>query len=199
MKKRLFILCCAVLSLFFALDLYAENEKRAIADSVLRLHVVAESNSEYDQKIKLKVRDAVLALAEDFFKEAENKDEAVAAALENKALIEKAAKDVLLKEGCFLPLRVEIKKTKFPLKIYGNIKLPGGMYDAVNVKIGKAEGENWWCIMYPALCFSKDVSGVLDSDGEKRLYTELGEEKFRLITDTGDKKIRIKFKILEFF
>ena len=67
------------------------------------------------------------------------------------------------------------------------------------MKIGKAEGENWWCVMYPALCFYDTEGGMVGKDGTEKLINELGTERFRLITDTEDKKIRIKFKILELF
>ncbi len=199
MKKVYAFMLCATVFAFLALTIYAEKEKRIIASSVLRIHVVAESNSEKDQAIKLKVRDAVLAATEKMFEGVKSKDEAMTVVNGNKSVIEKAAKEVLLKEGCTLPVKVNIEKTKFPLKIYENIRLPGGVYDAVNVKIGKAKGENWWCIMYPVMCFSDGITGRLDAEGERELKEELGEERFRLITDTEDRKIKIKFKILEIF
>lgn len=199
MKKLLIsgtFVCLATLFLLFG---YASREKAAIASSVLRLHIVAESNSEEDQKLKLKVRDTVLREAAAIFAGAENKEEAMYLARENEELFIKAAEATLKNEGCISPVTLSIGKTVFPCKEYENIRLPGGIYDAVNVKIGKAEGENWWCIMYPMLCFTDSVSSKLDTGGEAALKKELGEERFSLISETDDKKINIKFKILELF
>ena len=199
MKKLFNVVFCLALGALISLSFYAWKEKKAIADKVLRLHIVAESNSEYDQMIKLEVRDAVLKEASRLFNGAENKAEALSMARENKSLFEDAAKKVLKESGCNLPVTVEVEKTRFPLKFYENIRLPAGVYDALNVKIGTGKGENWWCIMYPALCFVNGISGKMDYEGEKQLKEELGEERFRLVTDTDDRKIRIKFRILEIF
>lgn len=199
MRKFSFLVLTVSFLIVFMVNLYAEFEKKAIADGVLRLHVVAESNSKRDQELKLKVRDAVLDSAKELFSDVKNKDEAIAVAKENIKVIKDAAQKAIYDGGKCLPVKVEVGKTKFPLKVYGNIRLPGGIYDAVNVKIGKAEGENWWCVMYPALCFYDAEGGMVGKDGTEKLINELGTERFRLITDTEDKKIRIKFKILELF
>ena len=199
MKKRYILIFSLPVILIMSFHIYAKNEKEALSEGVLRLHVVAESNSREDQMLKLKVRDAVLLTAKELFEGAGTKYEAIEIACENKDKITKAAEDVLKSEGCFLPVRVEVGKTRFPTKKYENIRLPQGVYDSVNVKIGKAEGENWWCVMYPMLCFSSSVSGRLDSKSEKLLREELGDAGFSLVSDTGDPKINIKFKILELF
>ena len=183
----------------FVLNAYAESEQKAIASSVLRFHVVAQSNSEKDQEIKLKVRDAVLKETSHLFKDVKSKKEALGIAEENKGIILEVAEKTLREEGCNRPVTVSIGKEAFPLKYYENIRLPSGEYDSVSIKIGDAKGKNWWCVMYPVLCFSESTSGKLDSKGEERMKTELGEERFRLISDKEDTKIRIKFKILELF
>ncbi len=198
--KKLFTLGIVVsMALIFSLYIYAQREKMIIASSVLRLHVVAQSNGKNDQELKLKVRDAVLREAKALLSAAENKEEAKTIVKENENLFVSVAEKTLREEGCNYPVTVNVGKTSFPLKIYENIRLPGGVYDAVNIKIGEAKGENWWCIMYPMLCFTDNVTAKLDKDGENVLKEELGEERFSLITETKDKKINIKFKILELF
>ncbi len=199
MKKLCLGIFLVTALVILSLSVYAESEKRKIADSVLRFHVVAESNEEKDQLLKLKVRDRILAETEALFKDVKNKKEALLIAKKNKDLIKEAAVNELEKAGCNLPVTVSVEKERFPMKEYENIRLPGGMYDSVKVNIGNAKGENWWCIMYPALCFSGSVLGKACNEAEKILKEELGEERFSLVTDTTDTKIRIKFKILELF
>ncbi|MDO5479714.1 MAG: stage II sporulation protein R [Clostridia bacterium] len=198
--KKLFVLGIAsFMAIILIFSFYASREKAKIASSVLRFHVVAESDSDEDQRLKLKVRDAVLREAGAIMETAAGREEALKLATENKELFKNVAEVVLRKEGCFLPVSVNVEKTYFPLKEYENIRLPGGVYDAVNVRIGKGKGKNWWCIMYPMLCFTDSVTARLEKEGENMLKDELGEERFRLITDTNDEKIKIKFKILELF
>lgn len=199
MKKFFFLSLIVLLTGTLILFLYAKREKEFIASSLLRLHVIGESDSSYHQELKLKVRDAVLSEAKVLFANVKNKNEAMAVAEKNKVRLKKAAENCLRREGCTSDVTVKVEKSLFPLKTYGDVRLPGGVYDSLNVKIGDAKGANWWCVMYPALCFSESTAGNLDSDGEKRMKTELGEERFRLITDTSDAGIRIKFKILELF
>ena len=198
--KKIYMVCLAVaVFMLFLMSYYANSEKEKIAKAVLRLHIVAESNSDADQNLKLKVRDAIISGTKEIFAKAENKEEAILLAEENKDLLLNIALKEIEKEGYSYPVTVSVEKTRFPLKVYDNIRLPSGIYDAINIRIGEAKGENWWCVMYPMLCFTDSITGKIESDGEKALKEELGNERFSLITDTSDKKINIKFKILEFF
>ena len=198
--KRFFFLSLIVLFIaFFALFCYAKIEKEKIASSLLRLHVVGESDSSYHQELKLKVRDAVLNEAEVLFANVKNKNDAMDIAKRNEERLEMVVEQCLRAEGCTSDVTVNVEKSLFPLKTYGDVRLPEGLYDSLNVKIGKAEGANWWCVMYPALCFSDGVTAEVSPEGKKALIKELGKEHFLLITDTKDAKIRIKFKILELF
>lgn len=198
LMKKLFVLSVTLFVIVNILHIYAEGEKEKIAENVLRLHVVAESNLEKDQKIKIRVRDAVLSNYGNILSSAKNKKEAIELFYEYEEEILKTAKEELIKNGASPHVSVSIGKYRFPTKVYGNVRLPGGEYDAVNIKIGKAKGENWWCVMYPPMCFTSCIDGKVAEENLDRLKKNLGEGRFSLISDDS-KDIKIKFKILELF
>lgn len=197
--KKIYVFLAAIALLSSGLYTYAEQTKSDIASSVLRLHVVANSDSEKDQALKLKVRDAVLDKFSQIAQNTESKNEAMILAEESKDEIIKAAESIVLSEGYDYPVTVSVGKTDFPTKFYKNIALPKGRYDAVNVKIGSGSGKNWWCVMYPPLCVADPLSLTAPEESLKVLSDSLGEENYKIITDSEDKKIKIKFKILELF
>lgn len=155
----LFALVFAVILSFVSF----EGECEEIRQSVLRMHVLANSDSKEDQELKLKVRDRLLAETEELFSSASTKEEAENAAKENIALLESAAKDEICRQGFDYDVRIEIGKAWFDTRHYGEITLPAGNYEAVNVYIGKAEGKNWWCVMFPQLCLPTACGDELDS------------------------------------
>lgn len=195
MKRFTYLLILVILSF----SIPAKAIKNDIKEGVLRLHIVAEDNSIKAQELKLKVRDSVLLAFSEIALSAKDKKEAEKLFLENKNLIENAVEKVLLSEGENIPFEVSLSKCEFPIKTYKNISLPAGEYDAVNIYLGKAKGENWWCVMYPPLCFSDVVIGKVSKDGEKVLERTLSDASFNLITEENKEKIVIKFKILELF
>lgn len=121
-----------------------------LRSSVLRLHILAESDSEYDQSLKLKVRDRLLESG--LFSEADSLYEAENTALERLDDITKLAQKVLRENGCDLPVTAEITDAYFEERVYENITMPAGEYRTLRLKIGSAQGKNWWCVMYPPLC-----------------------------------------------
>ena len=123
-----------------------------IRSETLRLHIIANSDSEIDQELKLKVRDAVLESTGELFAEVSGKSEAVAAAKFSANDIKAVAENVIISEGFDYTVQVEVVKMWFETKNYENFTLPAGDYDAVRIIIGNGEGQNWWCVMYPALC-----------------------------------------------
>ncbi|MDO4862876.1 MAG: stage II sporulation protein R [Ruminococcus sp.] len=118
--------------------------------SVLRLHILAESDSERDQTLKLRVRDALLESG--ILEGADSLAEAEAVAADRLPDIERIAETVLRANGCDLPVEAELADTEFDVRTYGDITMPAGTYRALRVKIGSAQGHNWWCVMYPSLC-----------------------------------------------
>ena len=127
----------------------AGNEIRS---ETLRLHIIANSDSEEDQQLKLKVRDAVLEATGELFAEVSGKTEAVAAAEYSSDDIKAIAKEIIASEGFDYEVQVEVTEMWFETRSYEGFTLPAGDYDAVRIIIGEGEGKNWWCVMYPALC-----------------------------------------------
>lgn len=121
-----------------------------LRESVLRLHILAESDSDYDQNMKLKVRDAVLESG--VLDGAESLEQAESMVREKLPEIVGIAEDTLRKNGCNLPVSAEVTEAEFDERVYGNITMPAGNYKALRIKIGSASGHNWWCVMYPPLC-----------------------------------------------
>lgn len=198
-SKTLSLLIASISGLLVFAVLYAGyvmNLTSGIKDSVLRLHVVANSDSAADQRLKLCVRDRVLSEFSDVFKECNSQGESVVIAKEYREDIAKAAKDELASRGCTESVSVEIGKCWFPTKFYKDISLPRGTYTAVNIKIGKAQGQNWWCVMYPPLCIGKETVSLPD---ESRLILEqtLSDDEYELIQSEGKMNVKIKFRIAE--
>ena len=150
----------------------------SLRNSVLRLHILADSNTEYAQSLKLKVRDGLLEA--DFFRNAANLAEAELTAAENLDIIEKKAEEILRENGCYLPVSAELADVVFDERVYEDITMPAGEYRALRVKIGSAQGKNWWCVMYPPLCLpaaceEKETENIEKSDEAEEFFTK--EEK----------------------
>ena len=133
---------------------YVANLKSGISSNILRLHIVGASDSDHDQTLKLCVRDRILSVYSSDFAECKSSADAecIAKSLLNK--IECSAEDELMARGCNTEVTAVVEECRFPTKSYGSITLPGGRYTALNIKIGSAEGQNWWCVMYPPLCIT---------------------------------------------
>ena len=144
----------------------------------MRLHIIANSNSERDRQIKLAVRDGLIELGD-----------------YNTERLKTRADDVLEEKAAGYTSKVCYRKRHVPKKIYKNIVLPEGVYMCIDVVLGRGEGENWWCIAYPPLCFSEAVSGEMSEDAKKALKTRLSAESLETVLKDGE--ITYKFKLLE--
>ena len=109
------------------------------------------------------------------------------------------AKDTIISEGYSYDVSVEIGNFDFPTKTYGDISFPAGYYDALRVKIGNAEGQNWWCVMFPPLCFIDSTTGVVSDESKETLQENLSSENYQIISDTDNSSITFKFKLIELF
>lgn len=167
--------------------------------SVFRLHVIANSNSEEDQNLKYIVRDNLLEYMNEICKDCSTKSEAIVIAKNNKDTFTQIAKDTITNEGFSYDVTVEIGEFDFPTKNYGDISLPSGTYDALKVEIGNANGHNWWCVMFPPLCFVDITAGTVPDSSKEFLKEELSDEEFELISDSNSADINFKFKLLELF
>jgi len=162
--------------------------------SVLRLHILAESDSEYDQSLKLKVRDGLLEMG--LFTESDSLSEAEETAAKKLDDIEKAAESILRENGCELPVTAELADVVFDERVYGDITMPAGEYRALRVKIGSAQGKNWWCVMYPPLCIPaacEEDTSAEEVKEEKSAEALFNEEELDILYHP--KKYEIRFAV----
>ena len=189
---KLFIksICVAfVLTVIFSI-LPFEAECSEISKETFRLHILANSDTENDQALKIKVRDKVLEYTEELFNNAKSKNEAEKVIAENIQAVNDVAYNEILNNGFTYPVKTEITNMYFTTRYYDNYTLPSGMYDALRVTIGEGKGRNWWCVMYPTIC----VSPV--EEQEEKAKEVFDDKQYDIVTNT---KFQYKFKIVEIF
>lgn len=170
---------------------WAAREQAALADKVIRLHVIANSDSEADQALKLQVRDAVLAQAAGLVEEGASLEEAEAALAGHLEELAEAGAAAVASEGQSYPVSAALERTWFPTKEYDGFALPAGNYQALRIVIGEGSGRNWWCVVFPPLCLSS-VSEVADT----AMASGLEEDDVKLITGESGGYV-VKFKCME--
>ncbi len=175
---------------------YANQVSNDIANSVFRLHVIANSDSNEDQNLKYIVRDKLLEYMNELCINCSTKEEAISIAQNNLNNFKELALQTIREEGFDYSVNVNIGNFEFPTKYYGDISLPAGYYDALKVEIGEAKGQNWWCVMFPPLCFTDVTSGVVPEESKEDLENTLTDEEFSIVSDNS-LDIQVKFKILE--
>ena len=178
---------------------YANNIFNDIENSVFRLHVLANSDSKEDQDLKLLVRDQLLEYMNQLCSNCKTKEQAIEIVEDNKEQFKQIALETIKNAGYSYDVNINIGNFEFPTKNYGDITFPAGYYDALRVEIGEAKGQNWWCVMFPPLCFVDISSGVVTEESKELLEKNMNEEEFALISDNSDNQIKFKFKLLEFF
>lgn len=183
---------------FISAHSYVSAISTNLSDSVFRLHVIANSDSDEDQSLKLKVRDSLLDYMNNICSNCSTKEEAISIVTEYQTEFQNIAKQTILENGYNYDVRININNFYFPTKNYGDITLPAGFYDALRVEIGEAKGKNWWCVMFPSLCFIDISSGVVDNEAKENLKNNLDEEAYNIISDNSS-EMKFKFKIVEFF
>ena len=172
MKKIAFLLAiCLLLSAI----LVTVRDRNTLQSNILRLHVVANSDSDSDQAIKLQVRDAVLAVIQSDMENIENLNDAKKYICEKLPELEQTANEVLIAAGSADRATVTLASEEFPTRYYDTFTLPAGVYESLRIRIGKAEGRNWWCVVFPNLClgavtaeesgFSQDLTETLTGEG----------------------------------
>lgn len=167
-----------------------------IAQKVLRFHVRANSNSSADQELKLKVRDAIGSYMRQQLSGVQNLSDCSRIVQKNLAQIINTAERVIAAEGYTYLVTAKLQTVLFPQKTYGEYTFPEGDYQALNVVIGEGKGENWWCVMYPNMCFHGAVYEVVDEDAKQSLQRVLTEDEYDAVLKSG--KFKIRFKYLDF-
>ena len=195
---RIVILLIPLLCLFVFVSAfsYTQTVFAEIQDSVFRLHVIANSDSKEDQDLKFVVRDNVINYINDLIKNSSSKEETLQIVNSHIDDIQTIAYNTVIDCGYNYTVKVNVGNYVFPKKKYGDITLPPGYYDALKIEIGKAEGQNWWCVMFPPLCFVDVTSGIVPDESKEQLRESLSSEEYDLISGNSP-NIAIKFKIVE--
>ena len=163
--------------------------QQGIAGEVFRLHVIANSDTEKDQELKLKVKTRIVEYLKEILGEDAGLEETKEAVLTHLTEIEQEAENLIEEQGFDYPVEVVVEKTYFPEKTYGDCTFPAGEYEALKVKIGSAKGQNWWCVLYPSLCFLDDTYGIVTEEKKEDLKEVLTAEEFQeILGDSREKK-----------
>ena len=201
-SRRYLLLFILLLTSLFFVHIIVENElkgrsiQKGIAEDIIRFHVIANSNNLNDQMIKYKVKDALVKELSPWLENAQSKDE-VQRILEDKLKnIEEVAMDVLRQNDCKDVISVSLSNSYFPMKAYGAYTFPPGHYDSLRVEIGSAKGENWWCVLFPPLCFIDETYSIVDKETDEQLQFLLTEEEYCEIAN-GEISIVYKSKLWE--
>ena len=198
--KRFFIvLILFSLFVFISAISYVDAVSKDLSNSVFRLHVIANSDSTEDQNLKYKVRDKVLGYMNEISKNCSSKEDVILLATEHLSEFEEIAKQVIVDNGYDYDVTVKIGNFDFPTKSYGDISFPAANYDALRIEIGSAQGQNWWCVMFPPLCFVDVTSGVVPDESKEIMKENLKDEEYSIISDNESSDIKFKFSLIEFF
>ena len=167
--------------------------QQGIAGEVFRLHVIANSDTEKDQELKLKVKTRIVEYLKEILGEDAGLEETKEAVLTHLTEIEQEAENIIEEQGFDYPVEAVVEKTYFPEKTYGDCTFPAGEYEALKVKIGSAKGQNWWCVLYPSLCFLDDTYGIVTEVKKEDLKEVLTAEEFQKILGDSREKKKLRF------
>lgn len=199
-KNRIEIMMIGIVGIITFISILAYNSKKmtdTLSNEMIRFHVVANSDTTEDQLLKQQVKDEIIHYMEPLLKDSKSIDETrkiVNMCLPN---IKNVSQEVVKKYGMEYNIYVSLDKANFPTKAYGDVILPAGEYEACRVIIGEGKGENWWCVMYPPLCYIDIASGVVPLEGKEQLRQNLNEEQYKLVVQNKEKKYVIRFKIVD--
>lgn len=196
LKKLLIIFILFLLYFIFNSISYSYSISNDLEKNLFRLHIIANSDSEEDQNLKLYVRDNIINYLKKY--QFSNKNELINFLNEHSAELNEVIKSSIVQKGYNYSFTIEIGNSFFPQKKYENIILPSGYYDGLKIKIGKAEGKNWWCVLFPPMCLINESTCELPKESELILENSLSEE-CNSIVSSDTQKYKFKFKIVDFF
>ncbi len=207
MKKKLNFIFILTILVFIYIALLSFNYSKAVSsnlsDSVFRLHIIANSDSSADQELKLKVRDNIINYMNTLTSNSSDKKDVISMVNNHLDSFKEIALNTIKGNGYNYDVNIEIGNFHFPTKSYGDISFPAGNYDALKIEIGDAIGQNWWCVLFPPLCFVNSSTGVVPDDSKNTLKENINSESYEIISEGNKSKntsdIKIKFKIIEFF
>ena len=178
-----------------------------IAPEILRFHVLAESDSARDQNLKLGVKGLVLDYIHGQVPEDADKEQLEQWIEGNKTSIETMAQDWLADQGASYPVKLELTRDYFPTKAYGDMVFPCGTYDAIRITIGSGKGHNWWCVLYPSLCYTDAIHAVVPDSSKKTLSSLLAEDDYDALLSPLDRtkqpqqkpEVHVRFRLMDLF
>lgn len=195
-----FILAATIMLVIAGGRLYSDSEERqlqkGIASNIIRFHVRAESDSKEDQWLKLQVKEAVLAYISPVLSKSQSADESRQLLYNESENIRNVAAATLRSLGDESDVNVYFENCYFPMKTYGDMTFPPGEYEAFRVDIGEAQGKNWWCVLYPPLCFVDAVYGEVPEESKEELKGVLTEEEYSMVSGEN---VKFRFKYLKIF
>ncbi len=196
--KRILTLSIIAAMLLLAIGLLPVHGEEEIYDKVVRLHVLANSDSEEDQAVKLMVRDAILDVTVPLLQDCRTKEEAVLLLEENRSLLTETAKEVLHEQGFDDAVNIEMGLEDYPTRTYDSLCFPAGEYISMRVSLGEGEGQNWWCCLFPPLCLG--AATVNEKNAEDAcISVGFTPTQYKIITESDKPVYRARFKILELF
>ena len=186
MKKRCAIagILLAILVTGIMVNVKQRNMQRELAKEVFRFHVLANSDSKEDQSLKMKVKEEILGYMRLELPTSDDVETTRVWAKEHLEEVEEVSRRVIVAEGYDYPVKAQVTKCQFPDKSYGDITFPAGEYEALRIEIGEAKGQNWWCVLYPNLCFMDAVHAVVPEEGKRDLKRVLDEDTYDMVTAT---------------
>ena len=206
-KMRIIGLSILLISTLFFSGMYIYGEVKDInkiskvyKDKLIRFHVLANSDSDEDQELKLKVRDEIIKYLQPMLKQSKSLEQSEQIILSESENIKNIGENIIKENGYTYEVEVKLEYNNFPAKQYSNIVLPAGEYKALRILIGEAKGKNWWCVMFPPLCFVDENNGVIDKETDEKLRSVLTKEEYNLIAEDNIEKtkdVKMKFKIVE--
>lgn len=213
MKKKYTSIIAAIISglmittgITFAGERYSKSVTNGLSDHMIRFHLLANSDTVEDQQMKYHMRDLVLAYMSPLLKDSESIEETRQIIKDEMPNIEQIGRDVIKQWDKEYTVNILLEKADFPTKEYGDISLPAGEYEACRIIIGEGKGKNWWCVMFPPLCYVDITHGIVPSEQKEKLKESISEKEYDLITKSNneskakeDMPVKFKFKIVEMF
>ena len=198
-KTFLILTFLLILYIFTSAFFYVTNISNDLNNSVFRLHVIANSDSKEDQELKYTVRDNVIKYMEKLCDNSNSKKETIEIVSNHLEDFKDIANQTIHDNGFDYDATVSLGNFEFPTKTYADISFPAGYYDALKIQLGSSQGQNWWCVLYPSLCFVDTTSGYVPDESKESLQETLNSEEYKIISDKDSTSIKLKFKIIEFF
>lgn len=172
-------------------------EEGAPYSGILRFHVRANSDSQEDQELKMAVKEDVVAMLKPMLRNCDSVKQSKDVIVSNMQNIYTTAVNTIVEQGYDYDVKVYVTKEDFPVKTYGDLTFPAGEYQALRIDIGKAQGQNWWCVMYPPLCFIDESTAVVSEDGKELLKENLTDEEYRQLFTNPDVEVKTSFKLYD--